>query len=256
MLTRIIRSLTSRTGGEVPLPPEPLQQFVGGNFTAVGEEFLGYLKEFCSLKPADAVLDIGCGSGRIALPLTHYLNSQGLYRGFDVSDEAIRWCQKNISRRFPNFEFIVSDVKNGPYNPKSHFKSSEYRFPYPSETFDVVFLASVFTHMFQPDLMNYMREIYRVLKPGGRCLATFFILNEESIRLTAENKGKLNFEFTGPGYRTIDAKTPEEGLAYPEAFVRGAFAEVGLSLRNSIEFGSWCGREKFLSFQDITISTK
>lgn len=252
-------STSMKAGGnaeKIPLPPLPLQQFVGGDFTAVGKEFVDHLKNLCSLGRDDAVLDIGCGSGRIALPLTSYLSKQGKYRGFDVSREAVQWCRRNISRRFPNFEFLVANVKNGPYNPSALLNPAEYQFPYADHSFDVVFLASVFTHMFPADLKNYLREIYRVLKPSGRCLATFFILNEESVRLMSGNEAKLNFRYSGEGYRTINEKTPEEGLAYPESFVRTSLTEVGLTLKEPIFFGSWCGRPEYWSFQDITIATK
>src|ERR1700722_15210211 len=75
------------------LPPSELQEWVGlggpAVFKATGNEFLGYLVDLCGLQPGDAVLDVGCGSGRMALPLTGYLNREGRYAGFDVAPEAI-----------------------------------------------------------------------------------------------------------------------------------------------------------------------
>ncbi len=69
------------------LPPEELQNWVGPGGAAVykktGVEFLGYLVELCGLQPGDAVLDVGCGPGRIAVPLRGYLNRKGRsLRGF------------------------------------------------------------------------------------------------------------------------------------------------------------------------------
>src|ERR1700742_4562127 len=114
------RSTANSSPGEL-LPPRDLQDSMGAGGPAVheatGDEFLGYLVDLCGLQPGDAVLDVGCGSGRIALPLTGYLNSKGRYAGFDVSREAIAWCTDNISASHSNFEFTVVDLHNGAYNP-------------------------------------------------------------------------------------------------------------------------------------------
>ena len=61
--------------GEVDrnIPPMRLR-FVGhGNFTATGCEFLRYFTEYGGMKPDNSVLDAGCGIGRMAIPMTHYL---------------------------------------------------------------------------------------------------------------------------------------------------------------------------------------
>ena len=51
--------------------------FIGhGDYVKVGERYLTNFKELCGLKPDHAVLDIGCGIGRMAVPLTHYLNEK------------------------------------------------------------------------------------------------------------------------------------------------------------------------------------
>ena len=87
------------------VPPRELQDWVGlggpSVFKATGDEFLGYLVDLCGLQPGDAVLDVGCGSGRMALPLTGYLNSEGHYAGFDVSRDAIAWPWSSIPPRHP-----------------------------------------------------------------------------------------------------------------------------------------------------------
>jgi SAM-dependent methyltransferase len=251
---------TSAGKGEGPpgelLPPKLLQLSVGGNFKEVGAEFFGYLVELCGLQPGDSVLDVGCGSGRIAVPLTGYLSGEGRYAGFDVSKKAVAWCQDNISRSHPNFDFTVADIQNGFYNRKGKSTPSEFPFPYPDASFDVVFLASVFTHMFPPDVTHYLHEIARVLKPGGRCLSTFFLLNEESLALTEAKKGRFNFKHERQGYRTISVLRPEAAIAYTEPFVRDLHETCGLELLEPLHYGSWCGRPEYTSFQDILIAVK
>lgn len=262
-MKRTIRSILSRctpaADGAPPsklLPPKGLQRYVGGAYKEVGAEFFGYLTELCGLQPGDAVLDVGCGSGRMALPLTDYLTGEGRYAGFDISDKAIAWCKENISRSHLNFAFEVADIQNSFYNPKGKCTSSEFSFPYPDASFDVVFLTSVFTHMFPPDVAHYLHEIARVLRPGGRCLTTYFLLNDESSRLIKARKGSLNFDHQGPGYRTTKKKRPEAAIAYPETFIRDLHAASDLVLQEPIHFGSWCGRPQYLSFQDILVSVK
>jgi SAM-dependent methyltransferase len=257
---------TSTANGGSPgelLPPEELRDWVGGGgapaYKAVGVQFLGYLVELCGLQPDDAVLDVGCGSGRIAVPLSSYLNRKGRYAGFDVSREAIAWCTENISGSHPNFDFRVADVQSGRYNPKGKYKSSDFRFPYPDGSFDVVFLASVFTHMLPPDVKHYMYEIVRVLKPGGRCLITYFLLNAESSALIKNGKGQapiLNFEHEMQGARAAYVENPEAAIAYPEAFVRDLYGECGLELREPLRYGKWCGRTDGMSRQDVVIAVK
>jgi 2-polyprenyl-3-methyl-5-hydroxy-6-metoxy-1,4-benzoquinol methylase len=101
------RALSANCGlaGELLSPPE-LQDWVGLGGTialeATGDEFLGYLVDLCGLQPGDAVLDVGCGSGRMALPLAGHLNREGRYASFDVSSDAIAWPWSSIPSRHPD----------------------------------------------------------------------------------------------------------------------------------------------------------
>ncbi|MFB3888413.1 MAG: class I SAM-dependent methyltransferase [Candidatus Bathyarchaeia archaeon] len=240
-------------------PPRRLRRLVGTEdvFSEVGEEFLKYFKDLCGLKPDERVLDVGCGSGRIACVLARYLNGQGSYEGFDIVREAIDWDRKVISAKFPNFHFQLSDIYNKSYNPKGKVTASEYRFPYADETFDFVFLTSVFTHMLPPDREHYVSEIHRVLKPGGRCLATAFLLNEESLRLSETVKETyIKFPFQFEGYRSSNAVFHESAVAYEEKTMLALFERHGLRVKPPVQYGSWCGRKQFLSTQDIIIAAR
>jgi SAM-dependent methyltransferase len=238
------------------LPPKRLQDYVGGGFVGVGPEFLRHFVELCDLKPHESVLDVGCGSGRMTLPLMNYLNSEGRYDGFDISVDAVKWCRENITAKLPNFNFQVADIYNAVYRTDTKGRASQFRFPYDDDTFDLVFLASVFTHMLPPDMENYFREIVRVMKPGGRCLITFFLLNDESTALIDDLKGEYNFEHRREGYRTVNRDSPEAAIAYPEEFVRSLYEKYGLKVREPIHYGIWCGRKNYLSFQDIVVAEK
>jgi hypothetical protein len=95
-----------------------------------------------------------------------------------------------------------------------------------------------------------------VLKPGGRSLITFFLLNEESSALITEGKASFDFEHEMPGYRMTHAENPEAAIAYPEAFVRWLYGECGLELREPLRYGTWCGRTNGMSGQDVVIAVK
>jgi SAM-dependent methyltransferase len=122
--------------------------FIGhGDYVKVGERYLTNFKELCGLKPDHAVLDIGCGIGRMAVPLTRYLNEKGSYDGFDIVKSGIDWCNKHIATKYPNFRFQYTGLYNQLYNTSDKVDASNFIFPYTNAKFDFVFLTSVFTHM-------------------------------------------------------------------------------------------------------------
>jgi len=247
----------SLLGRRTELTPPRSKIFVGcGDFQAIGEEFLRYFAELGALKPNEKVLDVGCGIGRMAVPLTRYLKDGGSYEGFDIVTDGINWCRKKITPNYPHFHFQLSDIYNKLFNPKGRYKASEYNFPYDKESFDFIFLISVFTHMLPQDMENYFSQIGRVLKRGGRCLITFFLLNKESLKLIDAGLSRLDFKHEFNEYRTIDQDTPEYDIAYNEEFIRRRFNSYGLNIVEPIHYGSWCGRRSFLSDQDIIIAIK
>jgi SAM-dependent methyltransferase len=231
--------------------------FIGpGDFTAIGNEFLRHFTELGGLKPSEAVLDVGCGIGRMAIPLTKFLDGRGSYAGFDIVPDGIAWCQNQITPRFPRFRFTLADVYNGLYNPKGHHKASEYVFPYADASFDFVFLTSVFTHMLPADMENYMRQIVRVLKPGGRCFITYFLITAEVETLLERGVSTLPMREQPGGYSTIDRGTPEYDIAFRESAVLALCSELGLELISPIQYGTWCGRASGLSYQDVLAARK
>jgi ubiquinone/menaquinone biosynthesis C-methylase UbiE len=237
------------------LPPNWLHSVGGWDFKEVGETFLQYFVNLAGIKPHYRVLDVGSGTGRMALPLTKYLKD-GSYEGIDIVAPSVKWCQKTYALRHRNFRFHLSDIYNKEYNPKGKVKASEYKFPFESASFDFVFLTSVFTHMLPEDMENYLSEIARVLTGGGRCLITYFLLNAESLKLIEEKVSFHNFEYELQGCRVERENVPEYAVAYNESAIRSLYGKYGLNILEPVHYGFWCRRKDGLSWQDIIIATK
>src|SRR5438874_4060962 len=76
------------------IPPASMIFVGSGDFRQIGRVFRDYFIELGDLQPGDRVLDIGCGIGRMAIPLTKYLSKNGEYWGIDIVKHGIDWCQE------------------------------------------------------------------------------------------------------------------------------------------------------------------
>ncbi len=223
--------------------------FIGsGDFEKQGNRQLDLLKKYIFLKNEDSILDIGCGIGRTAIPLTKYLNKNGRYEGFDVVEKGIKWCNSRIKKDFPNFNFTYVPLENDLYN-NSKNQASKFVFPYENDTFHKVFLFSVFTHMQIDEIENYLKEIERVLKPDGYCLATFFIYNEKTEKEISD-KNKFAFPVKKDGYRLMDEKVKSANVAISESKLEEMISNTNLSKINLIH-GYWKSKKDNSSDQDF-----
>jgi SAM-dependent methyltransferase len=236
--------LSGRAGRLVP--PRRLQ-FVGeGDFVGIGDEFLSHLVALCGLRPEDRVLDVGCGIGRLARPLAGYLSIDGAYAGFDVNAAGIRWCTQRYGH-FPQFSFAHADVLNARYNPGGTGDAASYAFPYEDGSFDVAVLVSVLTHLSGDVALHYLAQTRRVLAPGGRVLATAFVLDPHA------PDPALVFGPPRDGTAVVDPAVPEEAVAFDEDWLLEALRAAGLDLV-ALHPGSWTGRADGLSFQDVVVA--
>ncbi|MBI5915141.1 MAG: class I SAM-dependent methyltransferase [Bacteroidetes bacterium] len=243
-------AVTGQRGGLAP--PRGLIYTGGGDFKQSGERTLANFKEFCNLKPSHHVLDVGSGIGRIALPLTQFLDKKnGSYEGFDVVKKGVDWCTQNIAAHHLNFRFRYISLDNDLYRTNGD-SAARFRFPYDSDRFDLAIVNSVFTHMLPEEVGNYLGEIHRVMRPGGVCYATFFLFDEK----TAWPEG-FDFPFDHGHYRLMDDAVKSANVTFEENWLRGLAGQHGLGIRHLFP-GSWRGlpKSECKDFQDILVFEK
>lgn len=245
-------SKMTRQKGQI-VPPKGLIFTGSGDFLKQGEDYLQIFKEYGGLQPHHHVLDIGSGIGRMAIPIAGYLDNTARYEGFDVMKVGIEWCQKNLTPLYPHFNFTHVPLKNDLYTNEGE-AAENFRFPYEDNAFDFCFLTSVFTHMTDRQVENYLKEIHRVLKPNGRCLATFFILNEVA---KYDSNPEFQFPYDFGHYRLMDEKVTSANVAYEQSYLEDFVATIELKIKD-FHFGFWSHQRKSdaLSFQDIVIFEK
>jgi SAM-dependent methyltransferase len=241
LVDRLIRWKT-----DTLLPPAHLRVYYYGTwnpqaFTRASQSALAELLSR-GLRPEHRVLDIGSGIGNLAVSLRGYLH--GGYDGIDIHREAVAWCQETITPRYPAFRFHHADLASLAYNPKGSASASTYRFPFADESFDFILLGSVFTHMLPDGVEQYVREISRLLTRGGVCVASFFLLNEETRPAVYAGRSFMSFGFEhASGVCRVHSLTkPEAAVAFDESFVRCVHEEAGLLIRD-VRRGKWWSGE-------------
>ena len=170
------------------------------SYTAAGARFLETARSR-GLQPHHRVLDLGCGVGRFAVALAGYLDERGSYVGVDIHKRSIRLCRKYVGRKLDNFKF----------KRVRPLDAAEFRFPFSAASFDFVFSNSLFTHLLPEVAENYLTEIGRLLRPGGRTLNTLFLLNPESLALLdsgASPQGTTHDVWRRPGAGEADRSAP------------------------------------------------
>jgi SAM-dependent methyltransferase len=161
-----------------------------------GESTANDIANETQITPKDVVLEIGCGVGRVG---RHLAARCGEWIGADVSPQMLRHAQDALAGR-TNVRFVhltgidltgVSDA-----------------------SMDVVYCTAVFMHLDEWERYRYVRDAFRVLKPGGRVyFDNFSLLSTEGWRLF-EELARLDPAARPPNISK--ASTPEELRAYAE----------------------------------------
>ena len=117
-----------------------------------------------NIKSGDHVLDVGCGGGRTVSKLCEMVGNGKVY-GIDYSDLCIKKAEKLNHK-----SVLCGKVKLQ--------KAPVSALPFDSDKFDLV--TAVETYYFWPDKLNDLREIWRVLKPGGKIMLVFEMLKDKN----------------------------------------------------------------------------
>lgn len=146
------QEMTQEMLGKLP-PSEAMNLAVGGDFDTVGELEFQLLRAY-GLNPRSNVVDVGCGSGRLAKRLGGFL--EGPYIGVDIVPEMLAYARDLVQR--DDWLFVHGDGAGIPVSD-AHA--------------DFVVFFSVFTHLMDEACYRYLSEAARILKPNGLIMVSF-----------------------------------------------------------------------------------
>jgi SAM-dependent methyltransferase len=221
-----------------PIPPRALRKRVHGHtqlysFESVGAAICGNIREalrpHVSLDTGSRVLDFGCGCGRVLVYFQDAVRCNMI--GSDIDGEAIAWCKENLS----DFgAFIRNDA--------------EPSLPLAESSLDFVYSISVFTHLPEKMQFRWLKELHRVVKPGGLLLLT--TRGVDDVPLTRIQR--LKFGLKGFVY-VAGGKTPGLPDFYRNAFHSEAYVRTRWSaIFDIVEFR----RRGIAGEQDWTLCRK
>jgi SAM-dependent methyltransferase len=219
------------------LPPRRLRRTISPlwfDFRGSGIDQVNYFAELAGLEPSGRLLDLGCGVGRVALPLTRYLSGQGSYEGLDPQAPNIDWCRAHISAQFPNFHF---DVIEGNTDER---ETTAHPLPFEDESFDLVYAGALFTDIPFETTCHYLAEAARILKPGGRVVATWLVFNEGTQAVVPGRSVTKRWPRDYGSHRnTAEGVWPS--LLYEESWLRTQHDSAGLDVLDPLRVdASYC----------------
>ena len=122
-------------------------------------QFRDQLAELARLQAGESVLDVGCGTGSLAIAAKRRVGAAGAVCGIDASPAMIARATKKAQKQRLDIQFQLAIAEALPF-PDSHF--------------DVALSTVMLHHLSRAARRQCATEIRRVLKPGGRVLVVDF----------------------------------------------------------------------------------
>jgi SAM-dependent methyltransferase len=235
------------------LPSHEYMRIVGSpdadHYLMVMRDSTADIIETCQLRKEATVLDLGCGCGRIATGLTYHLDSHGSYCGFDVWNDGIEWCKRNISPGRENFRFHTVRANNNYYHSDDSGGENRFDTSFVSDdSLDCAFAVSLFTHLKLADAHQYFELLVRALEPTGVAYLTFFLIDDYFFHYQRHDDDMKAVQSAGDGTWT--------GWSHESFFVGfeprtlfEAFQRHGLTVLDS-SLGTWANKPGGRIYQD------
>ena len=162
------------------------------------------------------ILDMGCGDKFTQAFINHKLPVKR-YVGIDVYKEMIDFLTENVSDQ--RFEYHHMNTHNDMYNPDGIELNNFTELPLDKQTFDIICLYSVFTHMAAHDYPVMLKLLRPYIKPGGKLLYTLYIneLTEGGYGLRdaiSKKMGHQNDNIDPPPFVDLDKNKPLQMAMY------------------------------------------
>jgi len=224
--------------------PSDTEIFTGGdaqNFLHIGVAVLADLIQNAGLRENSRVIEIGSGIGRVAIPMTQWLEG-GHYTGFEIVPAGVEWCRRHVSSKYPNFQFEHIDVYNECYNPTGSKNLQDFALHASFAQYDVAVFCSVFTHLIAIDAETYLSLMAKHVAQGGYLWSTWFLMDSEARDSVKAGKTSLSFILRDEKTFHLDEKgVGTAAVAFDADYLRSLFWENGFSIELE-QKGIWCER--------------
>lgn len=187
----------------LPIPPLPMREAVGPTDPAAFDNPSGRpIFPEVPLEAYDSVFDFGCGCGRLARQLIQQRPRPRSYLGVDLHRPLVEWAQDNLAPRAEGFAFTHHDVRYDPWNPGED-KPDVAAFPAAAGSHSLVIAFSVFTHLVEAHAEHYMREVARILQPGGAFYSTWLLFDKQLFPMMQDFQNALYINDLNPANAVI-----------------------------------------------------